>query len=75
MAVGASIVFLLSIKFSVTSKMVEGKRRVEWEVSRDATPVELVMKILGIATPSEESSVQPDSDEGGSKSDSGTNAR
>jgi hypothetical protein len=75
MAVGASIVFLLSIKFSVTSKMFEGKRRVEWEVSRDATPVELVTKILGIETPSEESSVQPDSDEGGSKSDSSTNAR
>lgn len=75
MAVGASIVFLLSIKFNVTSKMFEGKRRVEWEVSRDATPVELVTKILGIETPSEESSVQPDSDEGGSKSDSSTNAR
>lgn len=71
-AVASGIVFLLSIKFNVTSKVVEGKRRVEWEVSRDATPLEVVMKVLGIATPNGESGKEPESNKPESKSDTGT---
>lgn len=69
MAVGAGIVFLLSIKFNVTSKMVDGKRRVEWEVSRDATPIEVVMKLLDIVPLSRKSGASPQSNEVESKPD------
>ncbi len=72
MAVAAGLVFLLSIKFSVSSKVIEGKRRVEWEVSRDATPLEVVMKVLGIATLNGDSGKEPESNNLESKSDTNT---
>jgi hypothetical protein len=64
MAVGASIVFLLSIKFKVRSKIIDGQRRIEWDLSREATPIEIVAKILQVSiSDSRATSKQRDSEE------------
>ncbi len=46
MAVGAGIVFLLSLKFEFEDEIVDGKHTRRWKVSREATPTEVLQKIL-----------------------------
>lgn len=50
MAIAAGIVFLLTLEFDFEYTDVDGKRKLRWRLSRKASPIELVGKVLGLGS-------------------------